>query len=236
LRAGAIRRIVSAETSMLSSRLLPLLVLCPAPAAVAADASEQWIRSHVRLETPDGRDSGSSYTLLVGPDDGRMKTRRVLLTTLDGRQLVADFSVKTGRTAGEPASRWLNLFLLPGGRHLNISIVANQYELQFGGEAVQVLALEDAPRSAGEFGQVREMIAPSLLAGVRELVRLGLDLEPGWREEAELLAATLLLGDDQLEPIPEQRPRVLVEPSPFDPHQQPLPAELEFGPQYFVAR
>jgi hypothetical protein len=190
----------------------------------------------VRLETPDGRDTGSSYTLLVGPDDGRMKTRRVLLTTLGGRQLVADFSVKTGRHAGEPVSRWLNLFLLPGGRHLNISIVANQYELQFGGEAVQVLPLEAAPRSAGEFGQVREVIAPSLLAGVRELVRLGLDLEPGWREEAELLAATFLFGDDLLEAVPEQKPRVLVEPSPFDPHQQPLPAELEFGPQYFVER
>lgn len=207
------------------SRMLVAVLL----AGSVVHAAETWTRLHCALDKPDGASTEASYTVLTGPAEPRMQRTRVLYNTLGGRQLVADLSFKRSADGKPGDSRWMNLYLLPGGRHLNISIVAQHLDVYLDGEALQTLDLAKAAESIGEFQQLRELLPPSLLQAVRELALTGEALEPAFRTEAQLLLKTVLAGDDELNDLPTLVRRVELPVAPFTADDRPAKAEEAFG-------
>lgn len=210
-------------------RTISRMLLAVLLAGAVAQAAETWTRLHCALDKPDGSSTDSSYSVLTGPSEPRIQRTRVLYNTIGGRQLVADLSFKRAAD-GKPAdSRWMNFYLLPGGRHLNISIVAQHLDVYLDGDALQTLDMNKAAQSLGEFHQLRELLPPSLLEGVRELAVTGNALEPAFRTEAKLLLETVLAGDDELSEIPTLVRRVKLPLAPLTAEDRPLPAEEAFG-------
>lgn len=238
-RAGRMHRLVGWDSREVAMRTmtwtigLTLAGLVFSGVVAAKEGPTGWTRRHCRLVDSAGEATASSYSILTGPALHKKLHRRVLLTTLAGRQLVVDLVQKPESRDGG-TSRWLSFFLLPAGRHLNLALVSGRLETLLDGTALQTLNLDDAPTAAAEFAQVREMLPESLLVAIREWTRVGLSWEPRLREDAGLLQRTLLLGDELLSELPAASLRVEAEESPLSGDESPLPAEQPFGVQFDI--